>query len=620
MNRKQKIIVSITGIFLVLMILVGLTYAYFLTKITGNTNPKSISVTTANLAIVYEDNSAEILGKDLILEPNSEKEIGTKTFTVTNKGNAKTSYVVVIDETKITNATDGTTTTFESNDFRYTLTCVRKNGKTCNGESIQSIFPIQGGFLVSNSISVNDVHSYVLTMWYIDTGIDQTNDMNKRLEARINITDITQMENPYSGNTNSLAYNIIENAKNKTNGTEMLTVPKTNVYEKSSFIENEGTHVATNQEFFSWTGVTYGDTLEEAKEGLNTLEVDNEDVVNCNIVKGKNIYSDDDFVNTSSKVIDCTDEGVPILVGSSEKTMSISTDDYGTSYYYRGNPIDNYVNFADMCWRIVRIQGDGSIKLILEDQNTTCNNANFNGNWKIGNKRFGYTLYKEGTVSTLDGTKTNIKDIVILDYLFGETNSGDSMATIFKNFQETKLSGYLDKLKSGDWCYNDNSYHFVDDKKVLIGSSRLLLDSMILRKQPTYEVLEQFVNKNGTLKCTGKKLSKYADNTTDMYVGTVTANEVIYAGANQSVNPDIYLINNFQRNNNYSFTTLTPYLSFMDDELIAYAIGVQTYTLTGSTLHDVSDEYEANRPAITLKSNISISGGDGTQKNPYAIQ
>ena len=620
MNRKQKIVVSITGIFLVLMILVGLTYAYFLTKITGNTNEKSISVTTANLAIVYEDNSAEILGKDLILEPNSEKEIGTKTFTVTNKGNAKTSYVVVIDETKITNATDGTTTTFESNDFRYTLTCVRKNGKTCNGESIQSIFPIQGGFLVSNSISVNDVHSYVLTMWYIDTGIDQTNDMNKRLEARINITDITQMENPYSGNTNSLAYNIIENAKNQTNGTEMLTVPKTNVYEKSSFIENEGTHVATNQEFFSWTGVTYGDTLEEAKEGLNTLEVDNEDVVNCNIVKGKNIYSDDDFVNTSSKVIDCTDEGVPILVGSSEKTMSISTDDYGTSYYYRGNPIDNYVNFADMCWRIVRIQGDGSIKLILEDQNTTCNNANFNGNWKIGNKRFGYTLYKEGTVSTLDGTKTNTKDIVILDYLFGETNSGDSMATIFKNFQETKLSGYLDKLKSGDWCYNDNSYHFVDDKKVLIGSSRLLLDSMILRKQPTYEVLEQFVNKNGTLKCTGKKLSKYADNTTDMYVGTVTANEVIYAGANQSANPDIYLINNFQRNNNYSFTTLTPYLSFMDDELIAYAIGVQTYTLTGSTLHDVSDEYEANRPAITLKSNISISGGDGTQKNPYAIQ
>ena len=45
MNRKQKIIISVTGIFIVLLILVGLTYGYFLTKISDNTNTKSISVT-----------------------------------------------------------------------------------------------------------------------------------------------------------------------------------------------------------------------------------------------------------------------------------------------------------------------------------------------------------------------------------------------------------------------------------------------------------------------------------------------------------------------------------------------------------------------------------------------
>ena len=38
MNRRQKIIVSVTGIFIVLLILVGLTYAYFLTRINGNTS------------------------------------------------------------------------------------------------------------------------------------------------------------------------------------------------------------------------------------------------------------------------------------------------------------------------------------------------------------------------------------------------------------------------------------------------------------------------------------------------------------------------------------------------------------------------------------------------------
>ena len=60
MTKKNKIIVSITGIFLILLILVGLTYAYFLTRIQGNTNTKSISVTTADLELVYGDGNGEI--------------------------------------------------------------------------------------------------------------------------------------------------------------------------------------------------------------------------------------------------------------------------------------------------------------------------------------------------------------------------------------------------------------------------------------------------------------------------------------------------------------------------------------------------------------------------------
>ena len=43
MNRSKKIIIYITGILLITLILVGITYAYFLTKIKGNTNEKSIS-------------------------------------------------------------------------------------------------------------------------------------------------------------------------------------------------------------------------------------------------------------------------------------------------------------------------------------------------------------------------------------------------------------------------------------------------------------------------------------------------------------------------------------------------------------------------------------------------
>ena len=94
MNRRQKIIVSITGIFIVMLALIGLTYAYFLTRIQGNTNPTSISVTTANLQLVYADGNGILqTGK---LEPSNDfitfldsdgNEHASKIFTVTNNGN-----------------------------------------------------------------------------------------------------------------------------------------------------------------------------------------------------------------------------------------------------------------------------------------------------------------------------------------------------------------------------------------------------------------------------------------------------------------------------------------------------------------------------------------------------
>ncbi len=42
-------------------------------------------------------------------------------------------------------------------------------------------------------------------------------------------------------------------------------------------------------------------------------------------------------------------------------------DDYGITYYFRGKVDNNYVSFADDLWRIVRINGDGTVRLILDN-------------------------------------------------------------------------------------------------------------------------------------------------------------------------------------------------------------------------------------------------------------
>ena len=315
MNKKQKIIVSITGIFLVLLILLGLTYAYFLTQITPNTEEKSISITTADLRIRYEDGTNLIFDENTKFKP-SNTEIGTKTFKVINEAD-DTDYVVLIENVVIKDLSTNSITTFNSNDFRYTLTCTKKDGTSCNGVSSQTALPMSDNILVSNDIAKGDEHSYVMTIWYIETGIDQSEDMNKSLNAKINIESLDRL-NPYSNNQNSLAYNIINNALN---------------------------------------------------------------VSNENANKGFAVYRSTPLTGFNSNSSN----------PSSEKTLSVAEDEYYEStgiqsYYFRGDVTNNYVDFNGKCWRIVRIEGDGSVKLILEDKDNLC--ASSDGNWSVGNGNY----------------------------------------------------------------------------------------------------------------------------------------------------------------------------------------------------------------------------------------
>ena len=51
-------------------------------------------------------------------------------------------------------------------------------------------------------------------------------------------------------------------------------------------------------------------------------------------------------------------------------------DDLGTSYYFRGNVTNNYVKFANKYWRIIRINGDGTIRMIYAGTSAHANGYN----------------------------------------------------------------------------------------------------------------------------------------------------------------------------------------------------------------------------------------------------
>ena len=56
-----------------------------------------------------------------------------------------------------------------------------------------------------------------------------------------------------------------------------------------------------------------------------------------------------------------------VEIATKNEGLIKSYDDVGLSYYFRGNVENNYVLFANLLWRIVRINGDGTVKLVLNE-------------------------------------------------------------------------------------------------------------------------------------------------------------------------------------------------------------------------------------------------------------
>ena len=709
MSKKAKIIVSISGIVLVMLILLGLTYAYFLTRIQGNTNDKSISVTTANLELTYADGNGTITSNNIM--PGTT--LTDKEFTVTNNGNATVNNYAVYLEELVNELT-------RPDDMVYTLTCTSsKANKTCNGVS-ESTFPKLAGIIVTNSIEVGETQTYKLTVTYKEMGVDQSDDMNKKVSARVqiyNLQDIVDVtgtvtnasagdyvemhsnpktsmittDNKYliaavepgthtiyvkdkegtvkgskeitikKGNTASvsgtnitvtndsqtvnvdiksiattltidigetkdyspfdegtLASAIYISAKTKANGTELLSSPRSRVAVTTS---QYGTGkfkyetVTTGSLCAGYNAWLVGDNGVAAKSGSTVSSYDE--------AVGKYVY---DQCSSWTKYLESYDASASTLKFKSEEMqkevlMSVTLDDYGTSYYYRGGIEDNYVNFAGMCWRAVRIAGDGSVKLILEDLDSTC--ATSDGNWdiptttggttKTGN--FGYTEYAAKTLTASDGTQNSYTKR-LMNYLNGETNKDKSMATAFKNFQTGPLANYLDKLKAGDWCLNDKAYGTSNDNTTAL-TSQEILDKQVKNTSFYYDTnvrLDGKTTKEPTLKCNGTNMNKFADNT-DMYVGTLTADEIVYAGGLTNVTNDLdyYLINDYQKTNSLSFWPLSP-IYFDGDSDRAFCV----YSAGFFGNNDVSDDVSF-RPAVSLKSSVQITGGNGTKANAYTI-
>ena len=386
-------------------------------------------------------------------------------------------------------------------------------------------------------------------------------------------------------------------------------------------------------------------TLQKLNSLNSTITVDTSHTPDFTTVSG----------NNGVKVDDDTGDTLATGVGDSTNGIYASEDDFGTSYYFRGavennyvvlkspsssntgseqlsssvnnkevtarflatiggNPIPTYVYGKDLYFRIIRINGDGTIRMIYAGTSPHEN---------------GY--YDYGTYDTRIGTSgynSSYNDNAYVGYMYGtagsstydvtHSNTNDStIKTLVDDWYQSILSGYSYAIADTIYC-NDRSVTPVDsfDGMAFTGTG-------IGTEDTAYSNLKRnWIDHTPSLKCTNKNdrftVSNDIGNTALTYpVGLITLDEAAIAGGlTYDYNTSSYIENmDYYLYTGYWYWTMTP---------DAFAGGVPYVDFVrndGSLGNRYVDSYGGTRgarPVVSLNSD-AISGGSGTMTDPFVV-
>lgn len=244
-----------------------------------------------------------------------------------------------------------------------------------------------------------------------------------------------------------------------------------------------------------------------------------------------------------------TDEGLYAIVNNDSK-----------SYYYRGVVNNNYVLFANFLWRIVGINSDQSVKLILDKAAT-------------------YQEYNDAF---------NEKDYVGLYYMWGVDSTSSKINNYLQEWYKIYiLDKQLDKYVTTSSFCNDTSY-FINNYHTYFNGYARLVNS----KEPSLICQEPTADFGGTYQ---------------QKIGLITADEVALAGGVfDQDNLNYYLANG------ESFFTMT------GAEYYQYNAYIFSVNNNGRLQISKVNDQLGIRPVISLDKEVTVSGS-GTINNPYTI-
>ena len=285
--------------------------------------------------------------------------------------------------------------------------------------------------------------------------------------------------------------------------------------------------------------------------------------------------------------------GSEYILASENAPTSHTTDwtnnGQGVTYYYAGNP-NNWVQFAGFYWRIIRINGDGTIRMIYQGTST---NATGTGT-QIGVSAFNSSSNRNAYVG----------------YMYGNASASDYAST-HANTNSSTIKGILDtwytnNLEKNFGQYIDGNVGFCGDRRISSGTGT---STSITYYQPNTRIS----NSSPSLSCdtndvyttkessTGNKALTYP-------IGLISADEAMFAGI-----PNW----NGTNQNNYLYTgqtywTMSPNWFDIGDAL-AFRV------ISSGYLHSDYVTYSYGvRPVINLRSDVALTGS-GTTSDPFKV-
>ena len=299
-----------------------------------------------------------------------------------------------------------------------------------------------------------------------------------------------------------------------------------------------------------------------------------------------------------------------------EALLASAVDDYGTSYYFRGAVTNNYVKFANKCWRIVRVGGDGSVKLILHNDNTAgatnpCDSANNSASAAFA--RYSGSTYKSKFNTDFeDNAYVGFKYGTASSSTYAATHANTNKSTILTNLETwytNNLKTYADTIADTVWC-NDKT-NVTDTSYDPWGWTP---NGYGYGKNVTYYgATQRLISTNGRTGGTGPSLKCNSGlSKINSKVGLITADELAYAGYAAALkNTTTYLQEN---------ATDTDWLSLSPS--VFFSVYAFVWSVNGGS-GDFGN-YSVNsdggvRPAISLIISTTISGGTGTSEDPYVV-